>query len=97
MAVMYSYKVLALDKTEKWVASNRKLVDSYEDAGRMMITNLKDFTQYREWFKKLTGLGIKLIPVNCEQPDKALTIDDIRFFTKYAIFNPELRELFIVG
>lgn len=97
MATMYSYKVLTLDKTEKWVAANRKLVESYEDAGRMMIIDPKNLTQYRYWFKGCSNLGFKLIPVNHKQPDKALTIDDIQFFTKYAIFNPELRDLFIVG
>lgn len=97
MINIYSYKVLTLDRTEKWVSPSRKLVNSITDAGRMVIDDKKDFTQFRPWFTKCNDLGFKLIPVNCNHPDKALTIEEIQFFTKYAIFNPELRDLFIVG
>lgn len=93
----YSYKVLTLDRTEKWLSPTRKLVDSINVAGRMVIHDYEDFTQFKDWFNGCRNLGFKLIPVNYDQPDKALTIDDIRFFTKYAIFNPEFRDLFIVG
>ena len=94
---IYSYKVLTLDRYEKWVSPTRKLVDSYTDAGRMVMSDPRNLTQFSEWFKKCNDLGFKLIPVNCDHPDKALTLDEIQFFTKYAIFNPELRDLFIVG
>lgn len=94
---IYSYKVLTLDKTEKWLSPSRKLVNSYADAGRMFISDYKNLTQFKDWFNGCRNLGFKLIPVNCVRPDKALTIKEIQFFTKYAIFNPELRDLFIVG
>lgn len=97
MPNIYSYKVLTLDKTEKWVSPSRKLVNSITDAGRMVISDYKDFTQFRPWFTKCHDLGFKLIPVNCGHEIKALTLEEIQFFTKYAIFNPELRDLFIVG
>lgn len=93
----YSYKVLTLDRTEKWLSPTRKLVDSITDAGRMVIYDYKNLTQFKDWFNGCRNSGFKLIPVNCDRPDKALTIEEIQFFTKYAIFNPELRDLFIVG
>lgn len=97
MPNIYSYKVLTLDRTEKWVSPSRRLVDSFTDAGRMVIDDQKNFTQFKLWLTKCHDLGFQLIPVNCDHPDKALTIEEIQFFTKYAVFNPELRDLFIVG
>ena len=94
---IYSYKVLTLDKNEKWVSPSRRLVSSFDDAGIMAIRDTKNLTQFYPWFEGCNDLGFKLIPVNRDYPDKALTIEEIQFFTKYAIFNPELRDLFIVG